>query len=138
MLFLGRCLNKGGYMVDELIKTVTTELKEMIKTDTVVGPPTKAGEVVVIPVTKVSVGFGAGGGEGKAEKGEGGKGEGTGGGASIEPVAFVVVSPDGKAQLLPLGAKEATFGKIVDAIPMFISAVKDLRGGGKTEEKKKE
>lgn len=104
--------------VDDLIKTVMTELKAICRTETVVGQPVKAGETVIIPVSKVSVGFGAGGGDGKeGSSGNSGSGSGTGGGASIDPVAFIVVTPEGKAQLLPLTQKEVTVAKIIDMIP---------------------
>lgn len=108
--------------VDDLIKTVMTELKAICRTETVVGQPVKAGETVIIPVSKVSVGFGSGGGDGKeGESGNSGSGSGTGGGASIDPVAFIVVTPEGKAQLLPLTQKEVTISKIIDLIPDVLS-----------------
>jgi len=91
--------------ITNMIKNLLAELREMIKTETVVGEPIEAGDSVVIPVSKVSVGFGGGGGGSKAdEKAAGGEGSGIGGGASIEPVAFIVIT-EGKAQLLTLALK---------------------------------
>ena len=120
-------------MVEELIKSLLGELKDMIKTDTVMGTPVKAGEAVIIPISHVAFGFGAGGGGGKDQI-KGGEGQGVGAGVNIEPLAFIVVTPEGKAQLLPLSAKEATFGKIIDMIPSVLSTVKEWSG----REKKKE
>lgn len=124
--------------VDDLIKTVMTELKAICRTETVVGQPVKAGETVIIPVSKVSVGFGAGGGDGKEGcSGNSGSGSGTGGGASIDPVAFIVVTPEGKAQLLPLTQKEVTLAKIIDLIPDVLSKF-GFDCGIKKEEKKED
>ncbi len=74
---------------------------------------------------------------GGASKEEADKGSGTGAGcgATIEPVAFVVVSK-GKAQLLPLKSREATLTRIIDLVPALLDVVKDLKSKG--EDKGKE
>ncbi|MFQ6617510.1 MAG: GerW family sporulation protein [Fidelibacterota bacterium] len=116
--------------LEKLISTVISKLREVVKTETVVGEPIQAEKAVIIPVSKVTIGFGAGGGEGKESKKGVGSGGGAGGGATIEPVAFIVVS-EGKASLLPLVAKEATLAKVIDLIPDIINKLKK-------EKKKKE
>ena len=78
--------------VDDLIRTMMQEFRQIVKTETVVGDPIEVGGTVIVPVSKISFGFGAGGGK-KANKGDGGSG--TAGGASVEPVAFIVIR-DGK------------------------------------------
>jgi len=119
--------------VVDLIKVVMSELKGLVKTETVVGEPIEAGGITVIPVSKVSVGFGAGGGEGSKKSIS--FGSGTGGGASIEPVAFIVVT-EGKAQLLPLTTKKPAFSDVVDLIPRVIEKVKEIKSQQKGEPKK--
>ncbi len=112
-----------------ILKDVLAELRQMVKTETVVGKPIQAGDSVVVPVSKVSVGFGGGGGE-RAEKNQKGAngGTGLGGGATIEPVAFIVIT-NGKAQLLSLTRQETfNWGKVVDLIPDLIDQVKDFTG----------
>ncbi len=106
-------------MIDELLKAVLPELRQMAKAQTVVGDPVQAGDSTVIPVSKVSVGFGAGGGEGEDPKG---KGSGTGGGAMIEPVAFIVIT-EGKVKVVPLTAKDTTIGKVIDLVPEIMDRV---------------
>ena len=65
--------------VEGLIERVMGELHHLVQTRTVVGEPLQAGNVTLIPVSKISFGFGAGGGqEGKFKSG-------TGGGATVEP-----------------------------------------------------
>lgn len=122
--------------VEDLIKTVMLQLKEMVKTETVVGEPIQAGESTIVPVSRVSVGFGAGGGEGRPGQGKqsSGSGSGTGGGATIEPVAFIVITED-KAQLLSLVKKEAAMTKVIDLIPQVIEKVKDFKERRKEKEK---
>ena len=116
--------------VADAAKVVMEQIKETVRSETVVGTPVQAEDSVIIPVSRVSFGFGAGGGEND----EAGKksGMGTGGGAAIEPVAFVVVSK-GKAQLLPLKSREATLTRIIDLIPSLIDLFKDRKP--KDEEK---
>ncbi len=123
--------------LETILKNVLSELRQMVKTETVVGKPIEAGESVVVPVSKVSVGFGGGGGERTGENAKGANGgTGLGGGATIEPVAFIVIT-NGKAQLLSLTKQEAfNWGKVVDLIPELIDQVKDFGKKGKGKAKK--
>ncbi len=115
--------------VENLIKTVLTEFRQIVKTETVVGEPVVVEETVIVPVTKISFALGAGGGTGGKEAGR----RGTGGGASVEPVAFIVIR-NGKAQLLPLEEKGMTVAKLLEYAPDVVKKVKDFR---EKREKKK-
>ena len=95
--------------IDALSKTVLSEMKVAINSKTVIGEPTVCGKWTVIPVTKVSFGFGAGGGQGKNDANFGG---GSGGGATLEPVAFLVVS-DKEVKLISLKERETVWEKIL-------------------------
>ena len=78
--------------VESLVERVLGELHRIVQTETVIGQPFQAGDLTIIPVSKISFGFGAGGGqEGKGQSG-------TGGGANIEPIAFLIVDADGRVQ----------------------------------------
>lgn len=105
--------------ITEVVRVVMEQIKETVRSETVVGAPVQAADSVIVPVSRVAFGFGAGGGE----SGEGAKqsGMGTGCGVAIEPVAFVVVS-QGKAQLLPLKGREATLSRILDLVPEVLEA----------------
>ncbi|MDE3256693.1 MAG: spore germination protein GerW family protein [Gemmatimonadota bacterium] len=107
--------------VEDLIRTVMTEFRQIVKAETVVGEPIEIGGTVVVPVSRISFGFGAGGG---ADKSDGG-GSGTGGGASVEPLAFVVIR-DGKAQILPVQEKEGSIKGLLDLAPDLLAKVKAL------------
>ena len=100
--------------VVELLKGVVGELREIAKSETVVGDPVTIGDTTVIPIVKISVGFGAGGGQGEDEKSRSGFGGGGGGGAKIEPAAFIIMDKDG-VRLLP--ASKGKWDSIIDAIP---------------------
>ena len=74
--------------VETLVERVLGELHRIVQTETVIGEPFQAGDLTIIPVSKISFGFGAGGGlEGKGQSG-------TGGGANIEPIAFLIVDAE--------------------------------------------
>ncbi len=111
--------------ITEVVKVVMEQIKETVRSETVIGKPVQAEDSVIIPVSRVSFGFGAGGG-GQDEPEKGG-GMGTGGGATVEPVAFVVVSK-GHAQLLPLKSREATLTRLIDLIPSVLDMMKNVHG----------
>ncbi len=108
--------------VEDLIKTVMTEFRQIVNAETVVGEPIDVGGTVVVPVSRISFGFGAGGGSDKSDGG----GSGTGGGASVEPLAFVVIR-DGKAQILPVQEKEGSIKGLLDLAPDILSKVKGFK-----------
>jgi uncharacterized spore protein YtfJ len=103
--------------VVDVLKGVVGELKEIAKSETVVGQPIQVGKRTVIPVVKISVGFGAGGGQGEEQ--EGGKprtgfGGGGGGGARIEPIAFIIID-EKDASILTVGKHK--WESVIEAIP---------------------
>ncbi len=110
-------------VIENLVKAVLSELKQITQTETVVGEPIVAGGVTIIPVSKVSVGFGIGGTKAQEKNREG---EGTGGGVQIEPVAFIVVR-DGKAELLSMKKESFGLGQVVDLIPEVLDTIKGFR-----------
>ncbi len=118
--------------VEELIRTLLGEFQQIVKTETVIGDPLTVGDVTIIPVSKVSFGFGAGGRG--TEEGKSSGGSGSGGGATLEPLAFLVVSK-GRVQLLPLKEKEGTLDKVLELVPDLYSKIREFRG---MRDKKKE
>ena len=81
-----------------VIETVMTRIREIVRTSSVMGPPIRSGDSVIIPAVRVSFGFGIGGSHGRGRKAAG---SGAGGGAVVEPVGIVTVRR-GRAKLLPL------------------------------------
>ena len=121
--------------ISNIVKSLLEQIKETVRSETVVGEPVQAEDSVIVPISRVTFGFGVGGGTGPDS--DKGSGSGAGGGASIEPVAFVVVSK-GKAQLLPLKSREATMTRIIDLIPSVLEMVKEFHGKKKTQDDEKD
>ncbi len=110
--------------VEDILKTATGEINNMISTKTIIGEHIKIDNRTIIPVTKVSFGFGSGGGEGKRKAGDEGSGGGGGGGAIIEPVAFLVITPD-DVKLLVTKEKGAVV-QLVEAMPDIMEKVPEV------------
>ena len=108
--------------VETLIERVLGELHRIVQTETVIGTPVQAGELTIIPVSKISFGFGAGGGQ--AGTGQ----SGTGGGASVEPIAFLIVDASGKVQIMTLTDKEVGWGQIAALVPEAVDEIKQFVG----------
>lgn len=108
--------------VETLIERVLGELHRIVQTETVIGTPVQAGELTIIPVSKISFGFGAGGGQ--AGTGQ----SGTGGGASVEPIAFLIVDASGKVQIMTLTDKEVGWGQIAALVPEAVDKIKQFVG----------
>jgi len=110
-------------VIQDLVKTVLKELREISKTQTVVGEPISLKEATVIPVSKVSLGFGIGGGEGSEKSNAY---EGTGGGIAIEPQAFIVVQKN-KVELITLKKTGTVLGDVIDLVPKVMDRVKEMK-----------
>lgn len=134
----------------EIMKNALDSMRTAADGDTVLGNPIRtSGDVVIIPVSKVSMGFASGGIDGKgAAKAKGTDaasrtsdaaksfGGGGGSGLSVTPVAFLVVKPDGDVTLLNIGAGAgAGSNNAIDSVtnlltksPDIIQRFKDLFG----------
>ena len=110
-------------LIEELVKRVLSEIRQMTKTETVVGDPIKIEDTTLVPVSKVSIGFGVGGGKMDAKESGG---EATGGGLVIEPVAFIVIRDD-NVNLITMKKDDMGLGKIIDLIPQIADKVKNMK-----------
>lgn len=108
----------------EIMDALMRNLREILRTESIIGQPIVAGKMTILPVIKVSVGFGAGGGGGMPEtgsraagngaKGMMGSGGGGGGGLTITPVGFLVVE-EGRAMMIT--PNSARWDWMVESIP---------------------
>ncbi len=117
--------------VVDILKGVVGELREIAKSETIIGEPVTVGNRTVIPIVKISVGFGAGGGQGEDEKSRSGFGGGGGGGARIEPAAFIIMD-DAGIKLLPVA--KGKWDSIIDAIPGIAKKISKLKDKFKKDE----
>lgn len=114
------------------IRELTTELKEFLSAQNVMGSPIDLGDKVVIPVARFGFAFGAGGSQKKD-----GSGDGAGGGGGLEPVALVILHKDVKGpegvQVMSL-KKDSAVAQVVSALseslaPQVIEALKTVSAG---------
>lgn len=124
----------------DILKGLIGELKDIVKTETIVGAPITMGEYVIVPISRVSLGVGAGGGTGEAEAKKGCTGEGGGGGGGIRmnPVALVAVR-GGELTVHRLGAG-GSLGRTVERMPDVLETTLekafDMWQARKTKEEK--
>ena len=112
----------------ENFKTALESIRAMADANTVIGEPiTTAGGSTIIPVSKLSMGYASGslghssdksGEKAKRASGDGGLGAS---GLSVEPVAFLVVSPDGAVEMLNIAAPVAPSAPV--ATPDAVSSI---------------
>ena len=114
--------------LNDIIGTSLEKIRELADGETVIGNPiTTPNGTTIIPVSKVSVGFASGGVDylsskkqtpGKESSGQN-FGGGGGTGLTVSPVAFLIISPEGSVQLLPVAAPASQPGT-VDKVTAFI------------------
>ncbi|MBS4539959.1 GerW family sporulation protein [Clostridium sp. D2Q-11] len=116
-----------NHPIEGLMNTTMESLKEMVDVNTIVGDPVETPDgLVIIPISKVSLGFASGGTEfnGKEKSKENNEenssklpfGGGSGAGISVQPVAFIVVG-NGQMKLLPVDQGSNILNNILDFIP---------------------
>lgn len=117
--------------MSEMIRASLEGIRDFTKTESFVGSviSTPSG-VTVIPVSKITVALATGGIDYGTRKLTAPQSFGGGGGtgASITPIAFLIVSKSGDAQILHLDEGEDTVKRISDLIeraPSIVEKIKD-------------
>ena len=112
--------------INGLMQTAMQSIKDMEDVNTIVGEPVESKDgTVIIPISKVSFGFGAGGsdfGQKNVGNSDANFGGGSGGGASIEPVAFMVVGQE-QIKLMPIEKNTSPVEDIIDSVPTLLDKV---------------
>ncbi len=113
--------------MSEIIRASVEGLKSSFDANTIIGEAiTTANGTVVIPVSKLSVGFATGGidylGKKAAPTGNNNFGGGGGSGLSVNPVAFLVISPAGTVELLNVNESKEP----ADAVSQIITPLNVL------------
>ena len=120
--------------LNDIIGTSLEKIRELADGETVIGNPiTTPNGTTIIPVSKVSVGFASGGVDYLSTKkqtpGNEASGQNFGGGGgtglTVSPVAFLIISPEGGVQLLPISAPSAQ-PTTVDKVTALIERSPDL------------
>ena len=123
--------------VNDLIESSLAKVRELTGTETVVGDPiyTPNG-TMILPVSKISMGFATGGLDFGKKDSDGDKkpsrfGGGGGTGVTVSPVAFLIISAEGKIDLIPVTDSKSvtTLDKVTDLIersPEILKKLKDV------------
>ncbi len=119
-----------NHPINELMAETIQKIRETVDANTVVGEPIRAGDVVLIPVSRISFGFATGASEfgGKAPKAPGDNPFGGGGGAGVkvDPVCFLAVSGT-SVKVLPVEMPPLTgVDKVVDMIPEAVTKISGI------------
>jgi sporulation protein YtfJ len=130
---------KENHPIEGLILTAMSSIRDMVDVNTIIGEPIESVEgMIIIPISKVSFGFVAGGSEFTGEtvneysKKEDEElvqyrlpfGGGAGAGASINPVAFLLVQK-GTARILPI-EHTSCIDKLLDYVPDLMEKVNQM------------
>ena len=130
---------KENHPIESLMLTSMSSIRDMVDVNTIIGEPIESIDgMTIIPISKVSFGFAAGGSEFTTEAMEGYSkkdeeelvqyrlpfGGGAGAGASINPVAFLVIQ-NGNTKLLPM-EHASSIDKLIDYVPDLIEKVNQM------------
>ena len=122
-----------GHPIKSLMETAMHSIKDMIDVNTVVGDAVETQDgTVIVPVSRVSVGFAAGGGDYAVERDGAGEGGaypfvgGSGAGVTVQPVGFLVVTPD-QVRLLPV-TENVIYDRLIDLAPEVMDRLLDWIG----------
>ena len=116
--------------IDDLMSTTMQKLREIADVNTIVGKPIQAGNVTIIPISRLTVGFASGGSDfvSKNQKPEADNsfGGGSGAGMNLSPVAFLIVKGD-TVKLMPVAPPAATtVDRVVEMGPEVVDKVTDF------------
>ena len=119
-----------NHPINDMMAETIQKIRETVDANTVVGEPIRAGDVVLIPVSRISFGFATGASEfgGKAPKAPGDNPFGGGGGAGVkvDPVCFLAVSGS-SVKVLPVEMPPLTgVDKVVDMIPDAVTKISGI------------
>jgi sporulation protein YtfJ len=121
--------------IQGLMNTALQNIRDMVDVNTIIGDQiVTADGTVIIPVSKVSLGFASGGSDFPTKTDKQLFGGGSGAGATINPIAFIVVH-NGNVKLLQIAANSSTADNAISLVPELIDKVASLFGKDKKKNK---
>ena len=116
--------------IDDLMSTTMQKLREIADVNTIVGKPIQAGNVTIIPISRLTVGFASGGSDfvSKNQKPEADNsfGGGSGAGMNLSPVAFLIVKGDTVKLMHVAPPAATTVDRVVEMVPEVVDKVTDF------------
>ena len=128
--------------IEGLMSVAMENIKSMVDVNTIVGDPIITPDgATIVPISRVSFGFGAGGSEFSANPTDKKStdalfGGGSGGGATVKPVAFLVVKND-NIRILPITNTLSTIDRVVDMVPEALDKFNGFLGSILNKKEKK-
>lgn len=122
--------------INDFSESTVQKIRDMIDVNTIIGTPiTTPDGIVVIPVSKVSLGFVSGGADWSKETAKHHNfSAGTGTGVTINPVAFLIIK-DGNVRLMNVNMPgDTTLDRVIDMVPEVMDKVSEWTGLGKKNE----
>ncbi len=121
-----------NHPINDMMATTIQKVRELVDANTIIGEAIVAGDVTLIPISKLSMGFGTGGSEyatkNQAPERENAFGGGGGAGLKITPVAFLVVSGDNVKILNMNAPADNTLDRVVELVPDLVEKMTSLFG----------
>ena len=122
--------NNTKHPLGDMMDVSMQKIREMVDVNTIVGDPIVAGEVTLIPISKVTFGFTSGGldyhGKNQPANSANSFGGGAGAGVNIVPVAFLIVKGESVRVLNIAPPPTTTLDRVIDTAPDIIDRVTDL------------
>ncbi len=118
--------------VKDILGNALDQVRTIMDADTIVGKQiTTPQGVVIIPISKVAMGFASGGVDFPVKntnvKGFGGGG---GTGVTVAPIGFLIISPEGHVEMLPVIPEKSTpieqVADIINSTPDLIERIKNI------------
>ena len=128
--------------IEGLMSVAMENIKGMVDVNTIVGEPIVTPDgATIVPISRVSFGFGAGGSEFSANPSDKRNidtmfGGGSGGGATVKPVAFLVVKNE-NIRILPITNTLSTIDRVVDMVPEALDKFNGFLSGIMSKKEKK-
>ena len=122
--------------IGELMQSTMDNVRNMLKVDTVVGDPIHTPDgIMLVPISKISVGFGGGGIELTPKKaGTRPYGGGNATGVKIEPIGFLVIKEGSVRMINITPPASTTVDRIIDLVPQVMDKVDAFIAKQKGEE----
>ena len=131
----------------DMINASLENIRSMLDANTIIGDPIVTGAgTTLIPISKITVGYVSGGidykkksddKENKSAPNNFGGGGGTG--ITVSPVAFIVIDPEGKAEMLNVGAPAAptdTASQVIGLVERSPELIEKIKGAFKKKSNK--
>lgn len=123
--------------IEALLDKVSGHVKELARTETVLGEEFKIGEFTCRPVIKVGTGFGSGMGSGEEPKKKSlGSGGGAAAGIGVTPLGFLVTKGN-DISFIPVDKKTA-LSTLFEKVPDLVEKLADMKTGQKDKAEKEE